>query len=569
MFKVEHLSANTSFINIEPSAPLNTLHNLFLEAQYAIVQNELSYIISANEWESIAQHGFHELTIQDWLLQQQWLPSTSCLIEEIYSTEINWKRPIIVIDHQENVKGVVSAECFITFLLKENRQLEAYFTALSETVNDAVTAVDRDGEVICWNSSAELTYGIRKEDILHRKIGEHFQQESIMLLRILDVGRPVRQIYHQPTPDTHVLINASPILENNQVIGGIATEQDITRIVQLNEELYSSHPVKMEKEEDPFSLFIARGHAMKQAIQLAKKVSKTRTPVLLIGEPGTGKERLAWAIHFAGHRKNEPIIAVHCQAVPPALLEAELFGYQGGAFTGNETLGKPGKLELAANGSLFIEDIHTMELETQGKLLEFLQQQSFVRTGGTEPIQVNVRIMASSDQDLMTLVEQGQFLRELYYQISVLPIEIPSLRHRVEDLPELVHRLLRDLTQQHEKPMLKLDPVVMSVLMSYHWPGNIKELRNVMERCVILAEEDMITVEHLPKNLTPSIDMGNKIEEDPPGDIMLKARVSHQEEVAIIEEALRKTYGNKSAAAKLLGISRGTLYNKMKEYDLI
>lgn len=566
MFDFEQMPVDNSYKIVHPNTCLAEI--MADDVNHLITEKEhLFYIITKQERLFLLQLDPNK-TFSEWIDLTNWSPSLFLTEEELRKLPGGLGRPALIGNQLDEIQGIVTQEEMIHYLLKQNHQLTAYFTTLAETVNDAITAVNQDGQVICWNKVAEQTYGIKQEDILGRKIGDHFERDAIMLHRILDEGRPVRQVYHQPRPDKHVLINASPILENNQIIGGIATEQDITRIVRLNEELYSKTSLHLEQEE-PFSSILGMGYAIQEALRVAKKMAVTDIPVLLLGEPGTGKKRFAQSIHYSGNRKKENLSSLHCGAIPPGLLETELFGYQGGAFTGDEQSGKPGKLEEANKGSLFLEEIHDMLPETQARFLDFLQKGSFSRVGGTQVISVNTRIIASSSHDLRSLVDAGLFLEDLYYHLNVVSIELPPLSERIEDIPELVQFFLREFSLQYEKPVPKIEPAVMSALMNYEWPGNIKELRNVIERLIILNDHDRIMVDNLPKEMITTPVEGSDLEEELQSlDFALKARLSNEKEAEYIEEALRKTYGNKSAAAKLLGISRGTLYNKMKEYGL-
>jgi sigma-54 dependent transcriptional regulator, acetoin dehydrogenase operon transcriptional activator AcoR len=566
MFDFEQIHVDNAFKIVQPDT--NFAEITADDKKHLIIEKgNLFYIITKQERLFLPQSN-PGTSLSEWIDQMNWLPSPFFTEEEFQELPDGLSRPALIGSKQGEVQGIITQEEMIHYLLKQNRQLSAYFTTLAETVNDAITAVNRDGQVICWNKVAEQTYGIKQDKILGRKIGEHFEKDAIMLHRILDEGRPVRQIYHQPRPDKHVLINASPILEDNQIIGGIATEQDITRIVRLNEELYSKASLQLEQEE-PFSSILGMGHAVQEAIRVAKKMTRTNIPVLFLGEPGTGKKLFAQAIHYSGDRKKGNLLSLHCGAIPPGLLETELFGYQGGAFTGDEQSGKAGRLEETNGGTLYLEEIHEMLPETQAKLLQFLHNGRFTRVGGTQIISVDSRIIASSSHNLRSLVDAGLFLEELYYHLSVVSIELPPLTERMEDIPELVQSFLREFSIQYEKPVPKMEPTVMSALMNYEWPGNIKELRNVIERLIILNDNDRITVESLPKEMITKPDETTDLEDlQQPSEFALKARLSNEKEAEYIEEALRKTYGNKSAAAKLLGISRGTLYNKMKEYGL-
>ncbi len=557
MFKFGQLDISRDLRILPPTPSVSEVKKQLDLVSFVIISDQQHYVIQSNEKELLCDH--EGLTITEWLKNTNWLPSSLC--KENKLSFADWRRPAIV-SHQGQLFGVVTAAAWIHHLTQENQRMTAYFHTLLETVNDAVTAVDQEGRVISWNSAAEQTYGIKRETIIGRKIGEHFQMESIVLHRILDEGRPVRGAYHQPTPDTHVLINASPIIEGHSVIGGIATEHDITRIVKLNEELYSFLPDQIQQDK-PFSSYIGVGLEIQQALKIAEMTANKDIPVLLLGEPGTGKEMLAQTIHYNSMRSDGPFLTLNCSALPAGLLEAELFGYQGGAFS-REPSGKSGKLEQAAKGTLFIEDLDHMPMDVQIKFFQCLVDESFYPVGSIEALPLQTRIIAAAPSSLEKQVRQGEFHHDLYYHLNLMTIEIPPLRERKEDIPELVYQFVKEFSIKYEKAQPTLPPEVMTALLNYEWPGNISQLRNVIERCILLSDGDRVTIQQLPRNIA---DKAPAVTAEPQ-EVVLKAKVSTEEEASIIEEALRKTYGNKSAAAKLLGISRGTLYNKMRDYNL-
>jgi PAS domain S-box-containing protein len=483
------------------------------------------------------------------------------------------QRPIIF----QEEDGTTIGYCFVADLLKyyfkEHQRFSSYFFTLAETVTDAVTVVDQKGTVICWNNIAVDTYGIDKKDILGRRIGEHFNPEALMVLKILDEGRMIRNTYHRPRPGKHVLINASPIMDiNGHIVGGITTEQDITQLVRMNDEL-SSTPMTLydvpSNHEDPFSFIRGKGEIIGHVIRLAKKVAGAENPLLLIGETGVGKEKLAQVIHHASTRAAQPFIAVHCGSIPTGLLETELFGFQGGTFSGNN-FGSAGKIEMADQGTLFLNEIDRLPLDIQTKLIQYIQQQSFVRIGGTTTTTVRTRIIAATDQDLQKMVETQLFRSDLFYALSGISITMPGLRERKEDIPSLAQTFLRQFAMQYQKAIPQIEPEVMLAFINYEWPGNLNELMSVVDRCFILSEDERISMTHLPLHLQkkqPQLDRPGL--KQPENHLkFLKSRNSEEEEKSLIEEALAQTDGNKSAAAKLLGISRGTLYNKMKELEL-
>ncbi len=438
------------------------------------------------------------------------------------------------------------------------------------TVSEAITIVDRNGIVLFWNQAAEELYDIPANTIIGRHISD-FSWKSLMISRTIEQMQPIRQAYHEPKPGIHVLVNSSVLELEGEVIGVVSSEQDVTRLVRLGNELFSaSHQLRnLEDEvkrytanEDPFHRIKGSGTAITKTIQTARRVAETDATVLITGESGVGKELFAHAIHRASSRHTKPFIAINCGAIPSALFESELFGYEGGAFTGADRHGRPGKIELADGGTLFLDEIGELPADMQVKLLRFLQEHQFYRIGGAKPIHVNVRILAATNRNLEEMVNERRFRDDLYYRLNVVHLELPPLRKRIEDIPELIQLFSRDAALQYGKPIPRLSPEVIVTLMNYSWPGNLRQLRNLMERLIILSDGDTIERDHLPDSMkAPRLAEWVDDTPAPPTNTMHSLPPIEMDQ---IRAALQTTYGNKSAAAKLLGISRGTLYNKIK-----
>ncbi|MDQ0219135.1 sigma-54-dependent Fis family transcriptional regulator [Peribacillus cavernae] len=307
-----------------------------------------------------------------------------------------------------------------------------------------------------------------------------------------------------------------------------------------------------------FEDIIGRSKAIRSAIEMAKVASMTDTRIVVEGESGTGKEMFVQAIHNASSKSGGPFVAVNCGAIPDQLIESELFGYDDGAFTGARKGGKPGKFELANGGTLFLDEINSMSEDMQVKLLRVLQQNEITRVGGIDPIPVKVRVIAASNQPLEALVEENDFRRDLFYRLGIIMIEVPPLRERKEDIPELFTHLLKKISTQLGKNNLDHDPTILSYLKSYHWPGNIRELENYIERAVVLGQGQRLSLEHFPKKVMEQIFLKCNLE----------LTTLEKVEKESIRKALEVYEGNISKTSKLLGITRKTLYNKIKEYNL-
>jgi transcriptional regulator with PAS, ATPase and Fis domain len=294
----------------------------------------------------------------------------------------------------------------------------------------------------------------------------------------------------------------------------------------------------------------------------ALKAAKTNAPVLLIGESGTGKELFAHAIHHASERRSHPFIRLNCAAIPKDLLEAELFGYEPGAFTGAGHKGKPGKFELAHRGSIFLDEIGDLPLEMQPKLLRILEEKETERLGGTRLTKCDFRLIAATQENLEKCVEEGKFRKDLYYRMNVIPIQIPPLRERREDIPIIADHLIQTLNKDLGTHVSTISTEVLNIFENYDWPGNVRELANILERILFSIDGDAIQVKHLPIFLQGMSIASTKLQ-----PTLLKRLREHAEKEALLN-AIRVSRDNKNKAAKLLGIHRTALYKKMKRLNI-
>jgi PAS domain S-box-containing protein len=450
--------------------------------------------------------------------------------------------------------------------------LQTLHTLLS-SLDEAITIINTKGEILFWNDSAEKTYNIKKEQIIGKNIREFFQQEDIMNLKVLETQQPVRDLYHLPRPDKHVLISATPIYnDRKELIGSLSIEKDITSTIKLNDKLTSTskelqqlkQQISENNLDDPFNKIKSKTTVIKQIIHDAKKVAKTDATVLIYGESGVGKELFAQAIHEESLRCKKPFIAINCGAIPHALFESELFGYDAGAYTGAAKGGKPGKMELADGGTLFLDEVGELPLDMQVKLLRALQEKEIYRIGGHSPKKLNVRIVAATNRKLEEMVSTGTFRSDLFYRLNVFTVHIPPLRERIDDIPYLMDVFLKEFTFKYSKPVPFIQTVTLNRLSDYHWPGNIRELRNLLERLVVLLDHTEITEFDIAQ-LLPQI---QEIKSDPIASQTTLSFEKESLEKNRILQTLKRTYGNKSACAKELGMTRATLYKKMKKYGI-
>ena len=315
-----------------------------------------------------------------------------------------------------------------------------------------------------------------------------------------------------------------------------------------------------DRLKDKFSIdnIIGQSESMNKVYQMVEKVAPRDATVLIRGESGTGKELIAQAIHQKSRRADGPFIGVNCAALTETLLESELFGHEKGSFTGADKQ-KLGRFELATNGTIFLDEIGDVSPATQVKLLRVLQNKEIMRVGGEETITVDVRTIAATNRNLEEQMKEGIYREDLYYRLNVFPIFLPSLRERKEDIPDLIAHFLK----KNEQPEDKIEPKAVTKLMNYSWPGNIRELENIIERMIIMAGDEKITEDLLPPQI-----LGASVSESAISlDIPDEGLSINQVELDLINNALKKAGGNKSNAAKLLGITRRKLYSMMERLN--
>ncbi|AIC93561.1 sigma-54 interaction domain-containing protein [Shouchella lehensis] len=469
---------------------------------------------------------------------------------------------IYTVNESNDVVGRVKKELIPSLLLYELKRYHSFHETLVTAMNDAVTIVNHESEILAINHRSEELYHLNNENVKKKPLQQFFEEDALVLWSVLRDKQPVMNQYNQPKQGLHVIVNTVPVFLGVECIGGISIERDITDVVKLNEKLSSTtaslHDLNGQVADEPFQKIIGRSKPITQAIDMARKVAKTEANLLLTGESGVGKELFAEGVHQASNRNKEPFVAINCGAIPSALFESELFGYVPGAFTGAVKGGKKGKLDVAKGGTLFLDEVAEMPLELQVKLLRVLQERVFYRVGDHKPIPLDVRIIAATNRHLEEMIQEGTFREDLYYRLHVIQIHVPPLRERLDDLPELMQRFAQEFAIRYDKVVPTFDPEVMYMLMNHRWEGNIRQLRNLVERVIILTNdtEDRVHWYHLPDSFQKQMNH------------VSSANYSRNDERSEILAALEKTFGNKSAAAKLLGVSRATLYNKLKHYNL-
>lgn len=442
------------------------------------------------------------------------------------------------------------------------------FQDMMDLVDDVVMIMDTDTRIVFVNKAYEKTYGIEKSRIIGRRL-EDFEGET-RAIRVMKTGVPA---YHEVEYLKSVNVDSvgvsAPLKFGEDTIGCISIFNNVSNYIRLASKLRRTKEMDEYLQEQLSSPEIIR-HAqcfvtvnpyMKKVLGLAVKVAKSDATVLIRGESGTGKEIMAKVIHSNSRRAEGPFVKVNCAAIPDNLLESELFGYVGGAFTGARKEGKPGKFEMANGGTIFLDEIGDMDFNMQAKLLRVIQEREVERIGGNRAIPLDVRILAATNQNLEEMIEKQKFRQDLYYRLNVIEIRILPLRRRKEDVPVLAHYFIKKISGED----LAVAPGVLDILSSYDWPGNVRELQNVLEHACIMRDGDMIDELCLPQNLRPA-DLESKKPQAFTGSYNLR-EMTQKLEKDLILRVLRKSR-TKSEAIDMLGISRSCFYEKLREYDI-
>ncbi len=488
----------------------------------------------------------------------------------------------VILDANKNPVGCITAAQMLGFLHNSYNQLKAFYETVTQTTDASITVIDKNERVRTWTEGAEKIFSVNHQDIIGQPITDFFDHKKLEILQSLHEGKSIVSQHHQPRSDLFVLINSNPVYFNGQIIGAVVSETDITNQVVLNEKLFnmSNEVHRLEQEvakykdaSDPFNSIKGKSDALQRTVHLARKVCSVKSTVLILGESGVGKEVFAKAIHEVSEEPNAPFISINCGAIPASLFESELFGYERGAFSGADNKGKKGKIELAKGGTLFLDEVGEMPLEMQVKLLRVLQERKYYRVGGEKEIDIDFRIIAATNRDLQELMKEGKFREDLYYRLNVVSLHIPPLRERKEDIIELTHYFLNDFSLSYQRPIHEFPPEVIHELLRYDWPGNIRELRNVVERLIVFTTDGVIKRDYLPFSTngisfenTPKIASNVRKESDV--TILPLREEMDQHEKKVIEKALKILDGNKLECAKQLGITRATLYNRLKRLGL-
>jgi len=456
--------------------------------------------------------------------------------------------------------------------IEQIEHYEALLDALMNSTNEWYVIVDRMGIITGMSKAYKAFIGIEAPEGKHvSDVIENTRMHQVLKTGIAEHGDV------QIIRGNKMIATRIPIIQDGLVVGAIgkAIFKDIDDLYLLYNKIqktqrkisiYVESPNEQSSARYTFSHITGKSPQSQEAIFMAKKAARTDSNVLIVGPSGTGKELFSHAIHHESKRKTGPFVMINCAAIPSELLESELFGYDQGAFTGANRQGRKGRFELAHKGTILLDEIGDMPLEMQAKLLRVLQDHAIDRVGGVEPVPVDVRVIAATNQPIEQLVQSGKFRSDLYYRLNVMRVNLTALSDRKEEIPQLAQDILDKLSHRMDIVVHGITEPAMALLVDYHWPGNVRELENVLERALNLLEEDL----YVHPGLLPS-DIQSAVNPVNIKDNMLKDALSTWEstQVQLIEQALASAGGNKRIAAQLLGISRAGFYKKMHQFKMI
>ena len=457
--------------------------------------------------------------------------------------------------------------------LRAEKQFAREREAIIESSYDGIWITDGQGKTLYVNSAYQRISGIGTQEV----IGRHMQElvnkgyfSDSVTLHVLRKKERVAIMHDITKTGKRVLITGNPIFNDKGEIERVVTNmRDITELNRLKQALEQKEKLTARYQNELAQLrskrtdddLVVESLQMRHIYELATWVGQVDSTVLILGESGVGKEAIALAIVRSSDRCDEPFIRVNCGAIPENLLESELFGYEKGSFTGADRRGKPGMFELAHKGTLLLDEVAEIPLNLQVKLLRAIQEQEIMRLGGTKPIKLDVRIIAATNKDLEERVRKGAFREDLFYRLNVIPITVPPLRERKEDVPHLINHFLRKYNDKY-KLVKTISPQVADRLAEYSWPGNVRELQNIVERMVVLTREDEILLENIPPQIKPLVNAERRFHVEVTDVIPLKEALFRVEKKLILK-ALQQ-YGTTRRAAEALGVDQSTVVRKYR-----
>lgn len=472
-----------------------------------------------------------------------------------------------VLDDDGQLLGLLTGKGICDTFSAQLEKVVNFQSLIMDNVKTAICILNDKCEILAYNKAFKELF--KPSKIF--KLSPHHFLPGQLADKIKKGETLLDEIYFENKDGRKFLLKTCHFNFDDKLCGLIMNIEEISDVINLLTELekvnhrmlFLERQLGNTEEQTAFGKLTSKNPKMIEVIELAKRSAPTDAPILIKGESGTGKAMLAATIHEYSDRRKGPFVRVNCAAIPVNIFESELFGLEMGDFKKATSSGKIGLIELANKGTIFFENIHDMPINIQTKLESFIKNKTFYKTGSNTPVKTDVRIIAATDKDLSSLVEKHKFSKELYEYINIISMEIPPLRNRSEDIIDIVKGFVGEFEQLHNKTVENIDSEVLKIFMDYNWPGNIRQLKNVVERLVILCENGTITKECLPEYIKQENTSQPTLQ-----DINDLNQASDMAEKQVIIEALKKCSYNKTKTAEFLKISRSTLYNKMREYNI-
>ncbi|MDA8227975.1 MAG: sigma 54-interacting transcriptional regulator [Desulfitobacterium hafniense] len=536
------------------------LHSGIKDPELLLVQSRVSFLCLRSEQfiEDLKKHDFLRP------LQNPGYEAVVLIDEQGYPTG--------VID---NLEVIIQLTSYFNYKQAEVRHTLLEYEAIFNYLEEEIFVTDQNGVILRLNPVAEKVCGLKESDLVGKHVQELIKRKivaSSITEQVLKQKSKVNMMQEMIMSGKRILSTAIPIFnDHGELVRVVSTSKDIDQINRLRAEL-DKKKAEIEIKDNELRLlrnkllsevnFIYASESMQNIKELIVKIADTDLSVLIQGESGVGKEVIAKSIHHFSRRKNKPFVKINCGLIPENLLEAELFGYEKGAFTGADKNGKIGKIELANGGTLFLDEIGEMPLSLQVKLLEFLQDKTICRVGGTRFLQIDTRVIAATNCDLQDMVNRKLFRQDLYYRLKIMPIRIPPLRERKEDIGALIEYLLNKFNNKYGISK-RLSPEILKTLFYYDWPGNVRELEHVMERIMVISNSELITLEHVEEifEVRPHGPMSSQA-----SIIPLKAAKMKLEEELVRLAYLK--YKSTYKAAEVLQVDQSTVVKLMKKYNV-
>lgn len=499
-------------------------------------------------------------------------------ISDIEYFQSNKEPYLVVIDSGGGVKGLLRLFEDNDFF---NLLNDSFFNRLLDSISDGILICDKDFVVRKINKAYTDLTGVSSDEIEGLEVSK--VRKGAQIPTAVSSGKVMKNIYRK-VGNTEYFVDLYPIKINNEVLGGIVLAKDMTEVQNLTKKISDLenkfYKLKASinahhRADKSFEQIITINDKMKECIEIAKKVASNDSNIIIRGESGTGKEVFAQAIHNYSYRRDNPFVAINSAAIEPNLVLSELFGYEDGAFTGAIKGGKMGVFEIANKGTLFLDEIGDLDFELQSKLLRVLENSEITRVGGHKNIKIDVRIISATHVNLEESVENKKFRADLYFRLNVIPITLPPLRERKEDIPYLVDYLLKNIEKKFQKN-INIDNRVIDAFLKYNWPGNIRELQNILTFAANMVDDHIINMDHIPLRIIQNVENINNVKEvnnsrsniTDIGNLNNAKAFSERNEIIKALDKYGKSLQGKRKAAASLQISLSTLYNKINQYNL-